>query len=501
MQATDPIIQLPAARMATRSPRRMLMALGMGLALSVSPVAGAFLNPAMAQGLPPSFADLVAKFSPAVVDITTSSIVAAQSDGQMQVPPGSPFEKFFKDFNGQGGQAPDQQQMQRSEALGSGYIISPDGYIVTNNHVIDGADDIEVETFGHTKLKAKLVGRDLKTDVALLKVDSKEPLPFVSFGDSDKMRVGDWVIAMGNPLGQGFLVSAGIVSARGRELNGTYDDFLQTDAAINKGNSGGPLFNSNGEVIGMNTAILSPSGGSIGIGFAMSSNVVSKVVDQLKQYGETRRGWLGVRIQDVSQDVADAMGLSEAKGALVTDVPDGPGKDAGIKSGDVIVKFNGTEVQDSRGLVRSVADAPIGQVVPVVVLRDGKQTDLSVKLGRREDAEAQTEPAAQKSTPDKPQTGVVLGLTLQPFTDDMAGDLGMQAGDKGLVVMKVDVASEAYTKGLREGDVITEAGQQKIATVKDLEDRVSEAKDAGRKSILLLVRTQGDPRFVALSLE
>jgi serine protease Do len=497
VQATDPIIRFPGLR--SSKPRRAMMALGMGLALTLSPMAGAV----QAQAVPPSFADLVEKFSPAVVDITTSSIVAAQAGGQMQVPPGSPFEKFFKDFNDQnGGQAPDQQPMERSEALGSGYIISADGYIVTNNHVIEGADDIEIETFGHKTFKAKLVGRDLKTDVALLKVESPDPLPFVGFGDSDKMRVGDWVVAMGNPLGQGFSVSAGIVSARGRELNGTYDDFLQTDAAINKGNSGGPLFNVNGEVIGMNTAILSPSGGSIGIGFSMASNVVSKVVDQLKQYGETRRGWLGVRIQDVSQDVADAMGLPEAKGALVTDVPDGPGKDAGILSGDVIVTFNGKEVKDSKELVRVVADAPIGETVPVVVLRAGKSTDLSVKLGRREDAEAQ--PAADKSTttaPEKPAMGVVLGLTLQPFTDSMAADLGMQAGDTGLVVMKVDVASEAYTKGLREGDVITDAGQQKVATVQDLQDRVSEAKDAGRKSLLLLVRTQGDPRFVALSLE
>ena len=495
MQATDPIIRFPSLR--SPKPRRALMALGMGLALTLSPMSGA----TYAQGVPPSFADLVEKFSPAVVDITTSSIVAAQADGQMQVPPGSPFEKFFKDFNDQNGPSQD-QPMERSEALGSGYIISADGYVVTNNHVIDGADDIEVETFGHKTFKAKLVGRDTKTDVALLKIDSPDALPFVSFGDSDKMRVGDWVVAMGNPLGQGFSVSAGIVSARGRELNGTYDDFLQTDAAINKGNSGGPLFNVNGEVIGMNTAILSPSGGSIGIGFSMASNVVSKVVDQLKQYGETRRGWLGVRIQDVSQDVADAMGLADAKGALVTDVPDGPGKDAGILSGDVIVTFNGKDVKDSKELVRIVADSPIGQTVPVVVLRDGKSTDLSVKLGRREDAEAQSEPAADKSTkPVKPETGVVLGLTLQPVTDDMVGDLGMQAGDKGLVVMKVDVASEAYTKGLREGDVITDAGQQKVATLKDLQDRVSEAKDAGRKSLLLLVRTQGDPRFVALSLE
>ena len=261
-------------------PRRAIMALGLGLSLALSGVA-----PGLAQGIPPSFADLAEKFSPAVVNITTSSIIAAPADGQPQVPPGSPFEKFFQDFmdengQGQGNEPPQQRPPERSEALGSGYVISADGYIVTNNHVIEGADDIQIEMFGaaHKVYTAKLVGTDLKTDVALLKIESPDALPFVSFGDSDKMRVGDWVIAMGNPLGQGFSVSAGIVSARGRELNGTYDDFLQTDAAINKGNSGGPLFNMNGEVIGMNTAILSPSGGSIGIGFSMASNVVSKVV-------------------------------------------------------------------------------------------------------------------------------------------------------------------------------------------------------------------------------
>ena len=499
MQLSKTVTPFPKTSPKARS---MLMALGLGLSLSLGQVA-----PALAQGLPASFADLADKFSPAVVDITTSSVIAAPADGQPQVPPGSPFEKFFQDFmdkNGQGDGQPHQRQPERSEALGSGYIISADGYIVTNNHVIEGADDIQIEMFGADKktFKAKLVGTDLKTDVALLKIDSPEPLPFVSFGDSDKMRVGDWVVAMGNPLGQGFSVSAGIVSARGRALNGTYDDFLQTDAAINKGNSGGPLFNMEGQVIGMNTAILSPSGGSIGIGFSMSSNVVSKVVDQLKQFGETRRGWLGVKIQDVTKDVADAMGLAEAKGALVTDVPDGPSKDAGIASGDVIMTFNGKEVTDSRGLVNLVADAPIGEKVPVVVMRAGASVSLDVKLGRREEAEAQSIPAADKSaTPPEPETATLLGLTLMSLSDDMAEGLGMSKGDKGLVISKVDVASEAYTKGLREGDVITEAGQQPVVTLKDIQDRLSEAKDAGRKSLLLLIRQGGDPRFVALTIQ
>lgn len=479
---------------------RGLTAAGLGLTLAMTSLA-----PALAQGMPTSFADLAEKISPSVVNITTSSIIAAPADGMPQVPEGSPFEKFFEDFMDQnpGDGAPQDRPPERSEALGSGFIVSADGFIVTNNHVIEGADEIQVEMFGEDRkvYDAKLVGRDEKTDIAVLKIESPDALPFVTFGNSDEMRVGDWVIAMGNPLGQGFSVSAGIISARGRELNGTYDDFLQTDAAINKGNSGGPLFNMDGEVIGVNTAILSPSGGSIGIGFSMASNVVSKVVDQLQEFGETRRGWLGVRIQDVSQDVADAMGLAQATGALVTDVPEGPGRDAGILSGDVIITFNGQEVADSRALVNLVADAPIGEVVPVVVLRGGEEVSLDVKLGRREEAEAAEAGDQGQAAPQEPATADILGLTLQPLSDDMAESLGMAAGDKGLVVTKVDVASEAYEKGLREGDVITEAGQQPVATLKDIEDRLAEAREAGRKSLLLLIRSQGDPRFVALSIQ
>ncbi|MBP9048830.1 MAG: PDZ domain-containing protein, partial [Tabrizicola sp.] len=340
-----------------------------------------------------------------------------------------------------------------------------------------------------------------KTDIALLKVESDKPLPFVTFGNSDLMRVGDWVMAMGNPLGQGFSVSAGIVSARGRELNpGAYDDFIQTDAAINRGNSGGPLFNMDGQVIGVNTAILSPNGGSIGIGFSMASNVVSKVADQLKEFGETRRGWLGVRIQDVTPDVAEAMGLADAKGALVTDVPDGPAKDAGVKSGDVITRFGTNDVSDAGDLTRRVADAPIGEAVPVIVLREGRTETLAVTLGRREDAEAKTMPASSPA-PDAPKEMETLGLTLAPLDDDMRARLGLDPSAGGLMIMKVDQTSEAFTKGLVEGDLITEAGQQKIVRLQDLEDRIKEAKAAGRKSILLLVRRGGDPRFVALSIE
>jgi serine protease Do len=495
-QSTAQILKFPTL---LARPRQLAIAAGLGLALAAGPVLDA-----QARGAPESFADLAESISPSVVNITTSAIIATNADDGPMVPPGSPFEEFFEDFmdrNGpEGMPGPQGREPQRSEALGSGFVISADGYIVTNNHVIEGADQIEIEFFSGKRLEAKLVGTDLKTDIALLKVESPEPLPFVSFGDSDLMRVGDWVMAMGNPLGQGFSVSAGIISARGRELSGTYDDFLQTDAAINKGNSGGPLFNMDGQVVGVNTAILSPTGGSIGIGFSMASNVVSKVVGQLQEFGETRRGWLGVRIQDVTPDVAEAMGLAEAAGALVTDVPEGPAKDGGMLAGDVIMAFAGEPVQDTRELVRHVADAPIGQAVDVVVLREGKEMTLSVTLGRREEAEG--EPVATAATPaPEPAEAEVLGMTLMPLTDELAQGLGLATGSTGLVVSAVDPASEAYAKGMRDGDVITEAGQQKIATLKDMEDRIADAKEAGRKSLLLLIRRGGDPRFVALSLE
>lgn len=471
---------------------RQALVLLMGLALLIAQA-----MPSQARGFGDSFADLADKVSPAVVNITTTTTVAASTDGGPMVPPGSPFEDFFKDFmDRQGDDQP--QRPRRSQALGSGFVISEDGFIVTNNHVIEGADEIMIEFFSGEQLPASLVGTDPKTDIALLKVESEEALPFVAFDDSDEMRVGDWVLAVGNPLGQGFSVSAGIVSARNRSLSGSYDDFIQTDAAINRGNSGGPLFNTDGGVIGVNTAILSPSGGSIGIGFSMASNVVSNVVDQLKEFGETRRGWLGVRIQDVTADVADAMGLASASGALVTDVPDGPAKDAGVLAGDVITNFDGTEVEDTRELVRIVGSSPIGEAVRVVVNREGKTKTLLITLGRREEAEAAIPASAPVTEPIEQD---VLGLTIAEMSDELREQLGLSGSAEGLVVKDVSEDSQAYEKGLRAGDVITEAGQQKVDSLSDLEDRIAEAKDAGRKSLLLLVRRSDEPRFVALSVE
>lgn len=459
----------------------------------------------VAHARPESLAPLADKVSPAVVNITTTTVIEGRTGPQGIVPEGSPFEDFFREFQDRNGNR-NGDRPQRSSALGSGFVISEDGYIVTNNHVIADADEIEIEFFpgdGQPKelLPAKVIGTDPNTDIALLKVEAATPLKFVIFGDSDTARVGDWVVAMGNPLGQGFSVSAGIVSARNRELSGSYDDYIQTDAAINRGNSGGPLFNMDGDVIGVNTAILSPNGGSIGIGFSMASNVVTRVVDQLKQYGETRRGWLGVRIQDVSEDVAEAMGLEDAKGALVTDVPDGPSKDAGLQAGDVILSFDGAEVENTRSLVRTVGNTEVGKTVRVVVYREGKTETLKVTLGRREDAERQSgKPDNDDSERSKVTEKEVLGLTVGLLTDALRNELKLSDTTAGLVILSVDEVSEAWEKGLRAGDIITEAGQQKVVLISDLESRISEAKDAGRKSLLLLIRRNGEPRFVALNL-
>ncbi|MVO16127.1 Do family serine endopeptidase [Rhodobacteraceae bacterium CY05] len=463
----------------------------------------------VAQARPESLAPLAQKISPAVVNITTTTVIEGRTGPQGIVPEGSPFEDFFREFqdrNGEGNGEGESRRPRRSSALGSGFVISEDGYIVTNNHVIADADEIEIEFFpgdGQPKelLPAKVIGTDEKTDIALLKVEAEMPLAFVSFGDSDSALVGDWVVAMGNPLGQGFSVSAGIVSARNRELSGSYDDYIQTDAAINRGNSGGPLFNMDGEVVGVNTAILSPNGGSIGIGFSMASNVVTKVVDQLKEFGETRRGWLGVRIQDVDEDLADAIGLASAAGALITDVPDGPAKEAGMLAGDVILTFDGVEVEDTRALVRQVGATQVGKAVRVVVHREGGTETLLVTLGRREDAErsAGLTPPKEDAAPEAAEKEL-LGLTIGTLTDEMRGELSVPEGSDGVVILSVDEASEAWEKGLRGGDIITEAGQQKVTALDDFEDRIAEAKEAGRKSLLLLVRRGGQPRFVALNL-
>ena len=445
---------------------------------------------AAARGAPATFADLVEQVGGAVVNITTTTKMATPIGPQGIVPEGSPFEDLFRGPNN------GQRGPRSASALGAGFVISEDGYVVTNNHVIEGADEIEVELINGDIFPAKIVGTDANIDIAVLKIDADKPFDYVAFGNSDVARVGDWVMAMGNPLGQGFSVSAGIISARNRELSGPYDDYIQTDAAINRGNSGGPLFNMDGEVIGVNTAIISPSGGSIGLGFSMASNTVDPVVKQLKEYGEVRRGWLGVNIGSVNDEMAEALGLDEPTGAIIRDVFDGPAKDAGLKTMDVIVMFDGKEVADSGELVRIVGGTPVGSTVKTIVLRDGKRMSIDVVLGQRPEPNAM----AQGDKPAEPEQQGLLGMQLSEITPDMRSDMNLSDEVTGVLLLSVEADSLAAASGLAAGDVITDAAQNPVEGIADLVEQVENATDAGRESLLLLVRRDGEPRFVVLKL-
>ena len=445
---------------------------------------------AAARGAPATFADLVEQVGGAVVNITTTTKMATPIGPQGIVPEGSPFEDLFRGPNN------GQRGPRSASALGAGFVISEDGYVVTNNHVIEGADEIEIEFINGDIFPAKIVGTDANIDIAVLKIDADNPFEYVAFGNSDVARVGDWVMAMGNPLGQGFSVSAGIISARNRELSGPYDDYIQTDAAINRGNSGGPLFNMDGEVIGVNTAIISPSGGSIGLGFSMASNTVDPVVKQLKEYGEVRRGWLGVNIGSVNDEMAKALGLDEPTGAIIRDVFDGPAKDAGLKTMDVIVMFDGKEVADSGALVRIVGGTPVGATVKTIVLRDGKRMSIDVVLGQRPEPNA----LAQGDKPAEPEQQGLLGMQLSEITPDMRSDMNLSDEVTGVLLLSVEADSIAAASGLAAGDVITDAAQNPVEEIADLVEQVENATDAGRESLLLLVRRDGEPRFVVLKL-
>jgi serine protease Do len=463
--------------------------------------------PGFAAGpAPEGFADLAAKLLPAVVYISTTQTVKREQMPDMpQFPPGSPFDEFFKDFMER--QKNQDNTPHKVTALGSGFIIDPSGLIVTNNHVIDDAEQVTVTLHDETVLQAKIVGRDTKTDLALLKVESpgKTPFPFVNFGDSDTARIGDWVIAIGNPFGLGGTVTAGIVSARARDINaGPYDDFIQTDAAINKGNSGGPLFNLRGEVIGINTAIFSPSGGSIGIGFSIPSNEAKPVLADLQKFGKTKRGWLGVRIQQVTPDIADSFGLKDAKGALVGGVmTKGPAEKAGIKTGDVILKFDGKDVEDSRHLPRMVAATDIDKTVDVEVWRDGKVVTVKAVVGqlpeedKTEEAKTEKEPKATKGESGQAEIAS-LGLTVSAINDGLRDRFDLAADAKGVVVTDVKGDGPAADKGLRPGDLVVEAMQESIKSPADLVDKVAAAKKSGKKSVLLLVQNDAGLHFVPL---
>src|SRR5690349_12862579 len=397
-------------------------------------------------------------------------------------------------------------QRRKTNSLGSGFIIDPAGIVVTNNHVIADADEINVIMNDGTKIKAELVGVDKKTDIAVLKFKPVKPLVAVKFGDSDKLRLGEWVIAIGNPFSLGGSVTAGIVSARNRDISsGPYDNYIQTDAAINRGNSGGPLFNLNGEVVGVNTAIISPSGGSIGIGFSVPSKIVVGVIDQLRQFGETRRGWLGVRIQPVSPEIADSLNIKPARGALIAGLDDkGPAKPAGIEAGDVIVTFDGHDIKDMRDLPRIVADTPVGKDVEVTVIRDGKELKKTVKLARLEDGEKQAALTPKKDEHADERTTVkkTLGLEIANLNDDLRKRYNIQAKVKGVVITGVEPNSAAAEKRLTPGTVIVSVQQQPVSNAADLQSRIDRLKKEGKKTAVFLVANgSGDTTFVALSLQ
>ncbi|MFZ1207915.1 MAG: Do family serine endopeptidase [Pseudolabrys sp.] len=476
----------------------------------------AFTSPAAARG-PEGIADVAEQVIDAVVNVSTKQSVDLRSGGAMpQLPPGSPFEEFFEEFfknrrgqpgqNGQNGQNNQTPTPRRVNSLGSGFIVDAAGLVVTNNHVIADADEVNVILNDGTSLKAEVVGRDQRTDLALLKVNPTKPLKAVKFGDSEKLRLGEWVIAIGNPFSLGGTVTAGIVSARNRDIqSGPYDNYIQTDAAINRGNSGGPLFNLNGEVIGVNTAIISPSGGSIGIGFAVPSKTALPVIDQLREFKEVRRGWLGVRIQQVSDEIAESLSVKPARGALVAGIDDkGPAKPAGIEPGDVIVRFDGKDVKEMRDLPRIVADTPVGKDVEVVVIRKGKEETKSVKLGRLEDEKKQAAVTDKKDgTPEeKPVVKKALGLDLANLTDDLRKKHNIKDKVKGVVITGVDPNSPAAEKRLAPGMVIAEVQQQPVSSATELQQRIEKLKKDGKKAaVLLVVSPDGDPSFVALSLQ
>lgn len=504
---------------------------GLALFAAVLFAAPALTTAAQARG-PEGIADVAEQVIGAVVNISTKQSVDVGNSAAPQLPPGSPFEEFFEEFfknrrpgapgtpgtpqqnqQGQNGQnAPRQAPTpRRVNSLGSGFIIDPSGLVVTNNHVIAEADEINVIMNDGTTLKAELVGRDTKVDLALLRVKSDKPLPSVKFGDSDKLRLGEWVIAIGNPFSLGGTVTAGIVSARNRDINsGPYDNYIQTDAAINRGNSGGPLFNLNGDVIGVNTAIISPSGGSIGIGFAVPSKTVVAVIDQLREFGETRRGWLGVRIQQVTDEIAESLSIKPARGALIAGIDDkGPAKPAGIEPGDVVVKFDGKDIKEMRDLPKIVAETPVGKDVEVVVIRKGQEEKKTVKLGRLEDGEKQAALAkngnndAQKDAAPQSVVKKTLGLDLANLNADLRKKHNIKDKVKsGVVITGVEANSPAAEKRLQPGMVIAEVQQQPVANAADMQKRIDQLKKEGKKSVVLLVVSpDGDPTFVAVPIQ
>jgi len=456
--------------------------------------------PAWARPAPDSFADLVTKLLPTVVNISTSQTLKAPPQGALpQLPPGSPLEDLFKNFLG-----PNSNRPRHVTSLGSGFIIDPSGYVVTNNHVIEDSDQITVSLQDGSSMPARVVGRDVKTDLALLKVTTKKPLPAAHFGDSDHARIGDWVVAIGDPFGIGSTVTAGIVSARNRNINsGDYDDFIQTDAPINRGNSGGPLFDTDGNVIGINSQIYTPSGGSVGIGFAIPSNLARQVVNQLRQFGVARRGWIGVRIQQVTPEIAEGLGLGTTQGALVAGVTGGgPAAKAGLINGDLVTGFDGKPVPDDRSLPRIVADTPIGKTVNIDLLRKGRKQSLKITVQRLADDSKVDKPGKAPPPPAAKNQSKLsqLGLSLGALDAPARSKFKIAAAIQGVVVTAVESGSPAGEKNLRSGDVIVEVSGEAVKNPDDVAKRVDADAKAGKKSVLLLVNRDGDLQYLGLRL-
>lgn len=474
------------------------------IVFSLSPV-----QPSYAQSAPPNFqppnslADLAEGLLDSVVNISTSQDVKSRAPSRSprpQVPEGSPFQEFFDRFHNDDGFDNNDSQ-RRAQSLGSGFVIDASGVIITNNHVIARSDEILVDFADGTQLTAEIIGTDPKLDIAVLQVEPESPLTAVEFGDSDKVRIGDWALAIGNPFGQGSSVSLGIVSAINRDINaGPYDNFIQTDAAINRGNSGGPLFNMKGEVIGVNTAIISPTGGSIGLGFSIPANLALSVIEQLREFGETRRGWLGVSISPVTDDIAESLDLSDSVGALVASVIDGgPAEASGIRVGDVILRFDSQDVEKMRDLPRIVAETEIGKRVDVIVWRKGEEQTVQVTVGRLEGSEVSQSSVSESSDDD---SSTILGLSLSELTESHRSRFSIEDDIDGVLISNVSRDSQAYDKGVRRGDVIAELGQEEVNTPSDVEAQLDQLLEQGRtKALFLLKKPDGDVNFVVLSIE
>ncbi len=480
-----------------------LGALTVASALALAPMVS---TPAFARGTPKGFGDLIEDVSPAVVQITATKI-APESGAAPGIPEqfrNGPFKDFFERFSRNGARDGTPRRQPKQSALGSGFVIDDEGIVVTNNHVVSNATEIKVTLKDGQEFSAKLIGADEKTDLAVLRVETDTALPAMSWGDSDKSRVGDWVLAVGNPFGLGGTATVGIISARGRDIgSGPYDDFIQIDAPINSGNSGGPLFDGEGNVIGVNTAIFSPNGGNVGIGFAIPSNIARNVVAELLENGTVERGWLGVMIQPVTPDVAESLGLDQPEGALVAAVtPGGPAEKAGLRRGDVILRFDGQDIEKLRDLTTVVANTEIGGDTRVSIWRDEKKIAVKVRVGEMPQQVAANTHGGDARDDDS-DTGVeldALGLTLARLDEQSRNHLGLSDEFEGVVIAGVDSGKNSAEKGLRPGDVITHVNQAPVDSPADVIDAVENARETNRKSVLLLIDRQGKQRFVAVKL-